>query len=265
MRLIAVSHDHCARQKGGAMCGKTIVSDTNSHGGARRLMLSVELRLSWLLCLLVCMCIPGHEGKALMNQTRAPAKLTAGQAEQDLHGGPELSSCEVGVLTRLGWEQAYNPAGYSVQAELPSNCSLGTWRSLGCLASLTSLTLYGSLPDWPDSWAATGSFPALRALYLVDAELAGSLPDSWAEPSGFPVLQVLNLTGTQLAGCLPASWGRPGAFGKLTELYVQDAPITGEQCAACWPRFQQESVNFKHSGHWCHQFQKHAQTWQRWK
>lgn len=90
--------------------------------------------------------------------------------------------CELQVLTLLGWQHAYNPAGYAIYSELPANCSSSTWQSLGCLVSLTNLTLTGSLPALPDSWS-NGSFPALQVLNLSSSRIAGTLPASWGEPS----------------------------------------------------------------------------------
>ena len=66
------------------------------------------------------------------NQSMAAAESTAPVSPPVVAEG----SCELDVLTALGWQQAYNPGGYSIQAELPINCTLDTWQSLGCVYSL---------------------------------------------------------------------------------------------------------------------------------
>ena len=107
--------------------------------------------------------------------------------------GPQLANssteCELQVLNQLGWQQAYKPDGYSINASLPINCSLYIWESLGCLTSLTNLTLIGSLPNLPESWGTQNSFSSLRALDLSMAQLSGTLPTSWGSPSAFPMLR----------------------------------------------------------------------------
>ncbi len=145
------------------------------------------------------------------------------------------SGCELDVLTTLGWQQAFNPSGYSIAAVLPLNCSSVTWQSLGCLNTLTNLTLTGSLPDLPDSWAASNSFAALQVINMSSASLAGSLPSSWASPLAFPSLKVLNFSVTQLSGTLPLDWGQRGSFAELEELHLGMTDITGGQqyCACC--------------------------------
>lgn len=99
------------------------------------------------------------------------------------------ATCELEVLNQLGWRPVYNPNGYSINASLPSNCSVYIWQSLGCLTSLTNLTLTGSLPGLPDSWASNNSFSSLQALDLSMAQLNGTLPASWGSPSFFPMLR----------------------------------------------------------------------------
>lgn len=99
------------------------------------------------------------------------------------------ATCELEVLNQLGWRPAWNPNGYCINASLPSTCSLYIWQSLGCLTSLTNLTLTGSLPGLPDSWASNSSFSSLQALDLSLAQLNGTLPASWASPSSFPMLR----------------------------------------------------------------------------
>lgn len=141
--------------------------------------------------------------------------------------GSALPSCEIGVLTNLGWQQAFNQAGYAINAELPSNCSLSTWQSLSCLQHLTNLTLIGSLPDLPDSWGANDSFPALQALNVSTASLAGPLPSSWAQGTAFAALLTMNLSMTQLSGTLPTTWSQSSAFPSLTEIYLHQTNIRG--------------------------------------
>ena len=122
-----------------------------------------------------------------------------------------LKDCEQDVLDLLGWQQAYNPAGYNIDAALPLNCSTETWQAMGCLRSLVNLTLTDQLPDLPDSWAGNGSFPALQTLNFSSSSVAGSLPSIWAVDTAFPELRVFNLSLTQLSGTLPTEWGFPKA------------------------------------------------------
>ena len=98
-------------------------------------------------------------------------------------------TCELEVMNQLGWQHLYSPRGYSVNASLPSNCSSHIWQSLGCLTALTNLTLTGSLPSLPDSWAANNSFSSLQALDLSQAQLNGTLPAGWGSASSFPRLR----------------------------------------------------------------------------
>ena len=139
------------------------------------------------------------------------------------------NSCELHVLQLLGWQQAFNASGYVIDAELPSNCSASTWQALGCLQSVVSLTLTGTLPSLPDAWAANGSFPYLQVLNFSGyaANLAGQLPSSWADSSAFPNLQILDLSTTQISGTLPATWGQIGAMPALSELYLAGTNMTG--------------------------------------
>jgi len=118
----------------------------------------------------------------IQNQTLHFANITPASAPSASYFLPD---CELEVLSLLGWQQAYDPKGYTISANWPSNCSLNTWQSLGCLKLLTNLTLTGSLPNLPDSWAANGAFVALRALNLSSTTLTGSLPSSWAHPRHF--------------------------------------------------------------------------------
>ena len=159
---------------------------------------------------------------SISNQSLPPSSLVPPPATAS-------SSCELNVLTTLGWQQPFNPNGYSITAALPLNCSSITWQTLGCLNTLTSLTLTGSLPDLPDSWAANNSFAALQVINISSASLAGSLPNSWASPLAFPSLKVLNVSVTQLSGTLPPDWGQRGSFAELEELHLGMTDITGGQ------------------------------------
>ena len=146
------------------------------------------------------------------------------------------ASCELQLLHVLGWQQAYNPSGYSISTKAPANLTVESWLSLRCLHSLTSLTLTGSVPSLPDAWATSTSFPVLRSLTLSASGLAGSLPASWSQPTAFQQLKTLNLSFTQLSGTLPASWAQPEAFPKLLELDLSATAIHGNQllfCSAC--------------------------------
>ena len=137
-------------------------------------------------------------------------------------------NCELQVLTSLGWLHAYDPNGYSVSAVSPSNLTLETWQSLGCLSGLTSLTFAGSALPLPDAWAFNNSFPALQALNFTNSSLSGTLPASWGQPDAFPELQLLDFSHTQLLGALPAEWAHDGAFRRLFKLQVRDNSISGE-------------------------------------
>jgi len=147
---------------------------------------------------------------------------------------PQLGTANSLPYKLFGWHQAYNPSGYSIDTNLPSNCSLDTWRSLGCLQSLTNLTLTGSLPGLPDSWAGNGSFPTLQTMNFSMSGLTGSLPNSWAQPSAFPALQTMNFSVTSLTGTLPISWAESSAFPNLTALYLQQTNITGHSVCLCF-------------------------------
>ena len=151
----------------------------------------------------------------------------------ELQPNASAGDCELSTLQKLGWQQAYNPSGYSIDTKLPSNCSLDTWQSLGCLQSLTNLTLTGSLPGLPNSWAENGSFSALQILNFSLSGLTGSLPDSWAQSSAFPALQTMNFSVTSLTGTLPTSWAENSAFPNLTALYLQQTNITGHSLCLC--------------------------------
>lgn len=193
-----------------------------------------------MLLLLLAACIHQAAGQAAAGQAAAaapasslpsqqPEQLTANATASQFAQPPSSSTCELQVLQLLGWQQAYSASGYSVVAEWPSNFSASTWQALGCLQSLVNLTLTGSLPDLPDSWADNGSFPALQIMNFTgpDGNITGSLPSSWAAPIAFPELQVLNLSTTQISGTLPPEWGQPGALSALSELHLAGANLTG--------------------------------------
>lgn len=143
------------------------------------------------------------------------------------------ASCELHLLDVLGWQPAYNPSGYSISTTTPANLTAESWQALGCLHSLTSLALTGSMPNLPDAWAANGSFPRLQSLTLSASNLEGNLPASWGQPAAFPDLQTLNVSFTQVSGTLPASWAQPEAFPKLLELDLSATDIHGTVRAFC--------------------------------
>ena len=171
------------------------------------------------------------------DRTRASSRASACQQHLQARLPPSSlappanasSGCELDVLTTLGWQQAFNPNGYSITAALPLNCSSVTWQSLGCLKTLTNLTLTGSLPDLPGSWAANNSFAALQIINISSASLASSLPYSWASHLAFPSLKVLNISVTQLSGTLPLDWGQRDSFVELEELHLGITGVTGGQ------------------------------------
>lgn len=135
--------------------------------------------------------------------------------------------CELSILARLGQNQAYNASGYTINTELPTNFTTDAWQSLGCLRSLTSIKLTGSLPDLPDSWADNGNFKMLQVMNFSNSGLAGTLPASWASPTAFPLLQIMNLSATSLSGTLPAAWGQAGSWSNLKELHLAETNISG--------------------------------------
>lgn len=208
-----------------------------SHLGPRNhdgfaVLAGVEVAQSQLIVMLFLLLGACIQQAACQTTAAAPSSsLPSQQAEQPSHTAqpPSSSTCELQVLQLLGWQQAYNASGYAIVAEWPSNCSASTWQALGCLQSLVSLTLTGTLPDLPDSWAGNGSFAALQIMNFTGpaGNIAGSLPSSWAAPTAFPELQVLNLSTTQLSGTLPPEWGQPGALSALSELHLAGANLTG--------------------------------------
>ena len=175
--------------------------------------------------------------------TASQPAATPAEAVQvsDIQPNASAEDCELSTLQTLGWQQAYNPSGYSIDTNLPSNCSLDTWQSLGCLQSLTNLTLTGSLLSLPDSWARDGSFPALQTLNFSLSGLTGSLPDSWAQASAFPALQTMNFSVTSLTGTLPTSWAgaapsltlQPCISSKQTSQVIHSAYVLASTDASC--------------------------------
>ena len=156
---------------------------------------------------------------------------------------PLAPDCEYNTLSLLGWQQAYNPQGYTISTQLPSNCSSDTWQALGCLKNLTKLTLTGHLPDLPDAWGANNSFPSLQAMKFSSASLAGTLPSSWAQDMAFSQLQTMDFSMTQLSGPLPAAWGQGGAFQQLKVLHLNYINIAGETIHVCLARICCTLVN----------------------
>ena len=171
--------------------------------------------------------------RAAPKPEQATAAAAAAAATSAFKPLPALPTCEQNVLNALGWQQAYNPDSYTIDAEMSTIGSLDAWESLGCLTSLTNLTLRGKLPSLPDAWAANGSFPALQSMNFSFAVLAGSLPASWGQPGAFPELLNMNLSLTQLSGRLPPTWGSPEAFNKLQELRLATTNITGDHQYTC--------------------------------
>ncbi len=147
--------------------------------------------------------------------------------------GPSAPDCKLNTLTLLGWEQAYSPQGYTINTQLPSNCSSATWQGL---RNLTKLTMTGHLPNLTNAWGTNDSFPALQAMKFSSATLAGTLPSSWAQDMAFPQLQTVYFSKTQLSGPLPATWGQTGAFQQLKVLHLINVNIAGDtvhECLAC--------------------------------
>ncbi len=151
------------------------------------------------------------------------ADAPASAPEAPLGAAPD---CELSILAGLGQNQAYNASGYTINTELP-NFTTDAWQSLGCLSSLTSIKLTGSLPDLPNSWADNGNFNMLQVMNLSNSGLAGTLPASWATPTAFPQLQIINFSATLLSGTLPTAWGQAGSWSNLTELHLAETNISG--------------------------------------
>lgn len=193
---------------------------------------------SWLITLSAMLHCSNHvAGYQLPSAAISQQRHILQSSEQAALSTPSALStmpdCELRVLTMLGWQTAYNAGGYSIMAELPTNCTSDVWQSLGCLKHVTNITLTGSLPDLPDSWAANESFPVLEVMNFSTSSLAGSLPPAWASTTAFPDLKVLDFSSTQLSGTLPVTWGQPAVFGALAELHLAQVSITGRSMQSC--------------------------------
>ena len=111
--------------------------------------------LAVLLCIYVksaaCQAPTAGPSEAPATSSQSPSHaLAAAAAPSDV---TQMLNCEMRVLNALGWQQAYNSNSYSDKAQLPANCNVGIWQSLGCLQSLTNLTVEGTLShlQLPDS------------------------------------------------------------------------------------------------------------------
>lgn len=79
------------------------------------------------------------------------------------------------VIAGLGKQETYVSTGYSLELEWQTNYS-AQWDSLGCLDSLVSLKLSGSLPNLPAVWAENSSFPLLQVLYRTLLGMSSHVP-----------------------------------------------------------------------------------------
>ena len=139
-----------------------------------------------------------------------------------------MQACEQHVLSALGWQQAYSPNGYSIDAELPGNDSLDAWESFGWphLSGESDSERHSAKPA---QWlGGQGNFPALQSMNFSFASLNGSLLASWGQPWAFPELLNINMSLIELSGKLPAAWGSPQAFQKLEELHLATTNIAGD-------------------------------------
>lgn len=134
------------------------------------------MKLTLASRLVICMIFKHNHAHASLAYPAFDANTTL-QSEQGPDGlqtfNSSQSRCELDVLDTLGWQHAYNPAGYAISTELPANCTAEIWQSLGCLASLTDLALTGNLLALPDSWATIDAFPSLSILTLSSTTLTG--------------------------------------------------------------------------------------------
>lgn len=192
-------------------------------------VLSIAL-LSWA-AYIVCQA-PAPSANLPQNVSSSDTLPEVALSPYQLPRAGELS-CELRLLNDLGWQQAYNPSGYSINTKAPANLTVDSWQSLGCLQSLANLTLTGSMPDLPDAWGASSSFPRLQSLTLATSGLAGSLPVSWHQPTAFLNLKILNFSFTQLSGTLPTSWAQADAFPALKELDLSATAIQGNALTVC--------------------------------
>ena len=187
----------------------------------------------WLLgiCLnaAACQLTPATAPTATDSNTEAHA--TSNSSDSPAHW-PGQQTAELNLLSQLGWQSIFDSNGHSINAVLPSNCSVNTWQALGQLHSLVNLTLAGNLPDLPASWADPNSFPVLQSINFTSANLSGTLPDAWAQGTAFPKLKLMDFTATGLSGTLPESWGNKAAFPSLSEVHLAQTNIAG-QIANC--------------------------------
>ncbi len=65
----------------------------------------------------------------------------------------------------LGKQEAYISTGYGLSIVWQPDYNI-YWNSLGCLDSLVSLNISGTLPNLPTTWAENGSFPLLQVQCL---------------------------------------------------------------------------------------------------
>ncbi len=63
--------------------------------------------------------------------------------------------------TGLGKQDTYSSTGYSLNIVWQPDYAT-YWNSLGCLDSLVSLSINGTLPNLPAAWAENSSFPLLQ-------------------------------------------------------------------------------------------------------
>lgn len=66
----------------------------------------------------------------------------------------------------LGKQEAYSSAGYSLSIVWQPDYNI-YWNSLGCLDSLVSLKINGTMPNLPAAWAENSSFPLLQVKCLL--------------------------------------------------------------------------------------------------
>ena len=175
-------------------------SGSNDDAGLMRLG-----RYIWTLCSLLSACsltATGQSSSAAPSVQNDPKQVSpAATAEGQADGSSQtVTARELQLLSLLGWEGLYEPSGYSINSILPSNCSQSTWQALGSLHSLVNLTLTGSLPDLPTSWAGTQAFPALQSVVLAASNLSGTLPAEWSQSPALAALRVLNLSATHISG-----------------------------------------------------------------
>ena len=90
------------------------------------------------------------------------------------------------------------------------------------MLSLTGAALNGTLPS---GWSASGSWPALKELWLDQNDIHGTLPAEYAAAAAFPKLQLLVLSGNAITGTLPAWDG--GGLRQLATLYLDRNNISG--------------------------------------